>query len=160
MIIMIITKRSCNYFTNAYPSCANHAMYVHMFVFHCALFCMWSCVDIGKTCSHWLSNKMFEFELSLSLVYGGRGIKTVPFLHWFYVLWYYRYKDGTVSVLIVPGCVIYGTGTVLFLYCHKISNRYGFHTEYQYSVGAGFGHGSINPAPLQACPTNQDLKKM
>ena len=23
---------------------------------------MWSCVDIGKTCSHWLSNKLFEFE--------------------------------------------------------------------------------------------------
>ena len=26
------------------------------------LFCMWSCFDIGKTCSHWLSNKIVEFE--------------------------------------------------------------------------------------------------
>ena len=49
----------------AYPSCSYHAMYVNMFVFLCALSCMWFCVDIGKYCSHWLSNKMFEF-VSLS----------------------------------------------------------------------------------------------
>ena len=32
MIIMIIIKRSCNYFTNAYPSCTYHAMYSYV---HC-----------------------------------------------------------------------------------------------------------------------------
>ena len=52
--------------------CTYHAMYVHvhMFVIHCALFCMWSCVDIGKTCSHWLSNKMFEFEFEFEYYVG------------------------------------------------------------------------------------------
>ena len=65
MIIMIIIKRSCNYFTNGYPSCTYHAINVNIFVFLCAVFCMWSCVDIGKTCPHWLSNKMFAFEFQL-----------------------------------------------------------------------------------------------
>ena len=81
MIIMIIIKRSCNYFTNAYHSCTYHAMYVNMFVFLCALSCMWSCVDIGKTCSHWLSNKMLEFEFEFVL--SPRGTRdTEPWPAW------------------------------------------------------------------------------
>ena len=60
MIIMIKIKRSCNYCTNA---CTYHAVYVNMLVFLCVLFCMGSCVDIGQAYSHWLSNKMFEFEV-------------------------------------------------------------------------------------------------
>ena len=67
IVIIIIIKRSCNYFTNAYASCTYHAMYVNICLYsyvHC-LVCdpvlILCCV--GKTCSHWLSNKMFEFEM-------------------------------------------------------------------------------------------------
>ena len=69
IIIVMMIKWLCNYFTNAFPSCTYRAVCVNKFVFLCALFCMWSCVDIDKTCSHWLSNKMFEFEFEFVLSY-------------------------------------------------------------------------------------------
>ena len=97
MIIMIIIKRLCNCFTNAYTSFTYHAMYVNMFVFICALFCMWSCVDIGKTCSHWMSNKMFEFDVFFDLRLNKRLSKH-SWGWWFETpsrsLWRHRNENG------------------------------------------------------------------